>query len=360
MKAKEEWRLPSALAGGRIFDFFMFVSQVLHTYGRGGAYLSWTVGMACCDSCGDIVDEEDQLLLRALWSRSAPPVSPSARSASIPIAVNAFASARHVERNTVPRVYACVPIAASGSATTVLKKASVDRVTKKPMKRTKTMIQQTISSVKSPVPRDSHRRSPPAPPPNEKLPQRLRLSPTAWAKLLYLRDAGDSEVGSFGISAAEDLLYIEDVELVRQTCDIASVAFDDQAVADYFDRQVDAGRKVCQVGRIWVHTHPGSCPLPSAKDEETFTRVFDRSDWAIMFILARGGQAFARLEFHIGPGGSLVLPVEVDYSRPFPASDDRAWRKSYLANVQVEEWPPAARRRQPLGVGPADVSGRLV
>ena len=32
--------------------------------------------------------------------------------------------------------------------------------------------------------------------------RRLRLSPTAWAKLLYLRDAGDSEVGGFGISAA--------------------------------------------------------------------------------------------------------------------------------------------------------------
>jgi hypothetical protein len=51
-------------------------------------------------------------------------------------------------------------------------------------------------------------------------------------------------------------------------------------------------------------------------------------------------QTYARLEFHVGPGGSLVLPVEVDYSRPFPASDHAAWCEAYLANVQVQEWPP--------------------
>ena len=37
----------------------------------------------------------------------------------------------------------------------------------------------------------------------------LRLNPTAWAKLLYLRDLGDTEVGGFAISAVDDLLYVE-------------------------------------------------------------------------------------------------------------------------------------------------------
>jgi hypothetical protein len=117
----------------------------------------------------------------------------------------------------------------------------------------------------------------------------LRLNPTAWAKLFYLRDLGDTEVGGFGISAADDLLYVEDIQIVGQTCDMASVAFDDQSVADFFDRQVDAGLQPCRVGRIWTHTHPGSRPQPSMTDEETFARVFGRSDWAVMFILARGG-----------------------------------------------------------------------
>ena len=85
----------------------------------------------------------------------------------------------------------------------------------------------------------------------------LRFSPTAWAKLLFLRDAGDTEVGGFGISAADDLLLIEDVQLVRQVCDLASVAFDDASVADFFDRQVDAGVSMARCGRVWLHTHPG-------------------------------------------------------------------------------------------------------
>lgn len=166
--------------------------------------------------------------------------------------------------------------------------------------------------------------------------------------MLYLRDAGDSEVGGFGISAADDLLYVIDLELVSQDCDLASVAFDDQAVADFFDRQIDAGRKMCQVGRVWVHTHPGNCAGPSSKDEETFARAFGRTDWSVMFILARGGQTYTRLEFHVGPGGSLLLPVEVDYHPPFPGSDEAAWREQYSANVHVQEWPQVAEPAQHL------------
>jgi hypothetical protein len=161
----------------------------------------------------------------------------------------------------------------------------------------------------------------------------LRFSPTAWAKLLCLRDLDDCEVGAFGISAADDLLYVEQIELVRQLCDLASVAFDDESVADFFDRQVDAGRRPEQFARIWIHTHPGSCPQPSSVDEETFARVFGRSEWAVLFILAQGGKSYARLEFHVGPGGSVPLPVEVDYSREFAGSDRPAWQGQYQANV---------------------------
>ena len=168
-------------------------------------------------------------------------------------------------------------------------------------------------------------------------PPTLRFSPTAWAKLLFLRDLGDSEVGAFGISAADDLLFIEDVQLVRQVCTGVSVAFDDQAVADFFDRQVDAGRRPEQFARAWVHTHPGNSPQPSPTDEETFARVFGRTDWAVIMILARGGQSYARLRFHVGPGGDLVLPVRVDYSRPFAASDQEAWREEYLASVEIAD-----------------------
>jgi hypothetical protein len=166
-------------------------------------------------------------------------------------------------------------------------------------------------------------------------PPSLRFSPTAWAKLLYLRDLGDTEVGGFGIMTADDLLLIDDVQLVRQACTGASVAFDDLAVANFFDEQVDQGRKPEQFGRIWVHTHPGNSPEPSQVDEETFCRVFGRTDWALMFVLARGGASYARLRFHVGPGGEMDIPVAVDYSRPFAGSDHAAWKEQYAACVET-------------------------
>src|SRR5438874_6572388 len=86
----------------------------------------------------------------------------------------------------------------------------------------------------------------------------LRFSPTAWAKLLFLRDAGESEIGGFGIAPADDLLFVEDVELVKQTCTWITADFDDDSVADFFDDQVDAGFRLEQFARLFMHTHPGS------------------------------------------------------------------------------------------------------
>src|SRR3954463_4035834 len=81
----------------------------------------------------------------------------------------------------------------------------------------------------------------------------LRFSPTAWAKLLFLRDTGDTEIGAFGISAPDDLLFVEDLQLVAQTCTWVHVEFDDEAVANFFDDQVDAGHHPEQFGRLWLH-----------------------------------------------------------------------------------------------------------
>lgn len=53
--------IAGALASGRIYDFFVLVSQVLYTYGRGSAYIEidkWDGVL--CDDCGDLVDDEDR------------------------------------------------------------------------------------------------------------------------------------------------------------------------------------------------------------------------------------------------------------------------------------------------------------
>ena len=163
----------------------------------------------------------------------------------------------------------------------------------------------------------------------------LRLGPTAWAKLLYFRDRGPTEIGGFGISAPDDLLLLEDFVTVRQDAAVAGVRFDDNAVADFFDAQVDAGRRPEQFARVWLHSHPGDSPQPSLTDEETFQRVFGQCQWTVMFIVARGGKSYARLRFNVGPGGQVVIPVEVDYCRPFGPSDPEAWEAEYQANIQA-------------------------
>jgi hypothetical protein len=164
----------------------------------------------------------------------------------------------------------------------------------------------------------------------------LRFTPTAWAKLLFFCYYGDTEVGGFGVTRPNDLLLVEEFVTVKQRTTLASVEFDDAAVADFFDAQVDAGRSPEQFARIWLHTHPGDCPGPSATDEETFQRVFGACTWAVMFILARSGETYARLRFNVGPQGSILIPVRVDYAAPFAGSDHAAWEREYLANICPE------------------------
>jgi len=164
----------------------------------------------------------------------------------------------------------------------------------------------------------------------------LRFTPTSWAKLVYLRDLGDVEIGGFGISAAADPLLIEDIVLIRQRCTPVTVAFDDVAIADFFDEQVDAGLQPERFSRVWIHSHPGCSPLPSSVDEATFDRVFGTFAWSVMAIVARNDAAYARLQYRVGPGGAWEIPVAVDYSRPFAGSDHEAWNRRYDECVRVD------------------------
>lgn len=210
------------------------------------------------------------------------------------------------------------------------------------MKRLRTQPQQTVS-----LPRRQKRRGPPPAP--------LRFTPYAWAKLLYLRDLGPTEIGGFGLTRTDQRLLVEDVKLVSQQCTGVTVEFDDQAVADFFDQQVDAGRQPAEFGRIWIHTHPGHSPFPSATDEATFVRCFGRTEWAVMFILAASGHTYAQLRLGHCPAGHLELPIHIDFSVPFPAAAPAAWDQEYAQCVEFAasmfaaqlpaEWPPLTPRR---------------
>jgi len=123
---------------------------------------------------------------------------------------------------------------------------------------------------------------------------------------------------------------------VKQCCTVATVRFDDESVADFFDEQVDRSLAPERFGRIWVHTHPGTSPLPSVTDEETFARCFGGTDWSLMLILACGGKTYARLRFGVGPRASLILPIEIDFGAIGLAIDQSAWEQEYRDNVSIE------------------------
>jgi hypothetical protein len=62
-----------------------------------------------------------------------------------------------------------------------------------------------------------------------------------------------------------------------------------------------------------------------------------------MFILARGGEAYSRLRFNVGPETSQRVNVEVDYSTAFDASDEDAWAHEFETNVE-KFVPPASKQ----------------
>lgn len=165
----------------------------------------------------------------------------------------------------------------------------------------------------------------------------LRFSPTAWSKLLYLRDRGVAEIGAFGIAPAQDPLLVTEVQLVRQQSSHDALTLDDASVADYFDEQVLLGRHPEQFARIWIRIQSGSSVEPSRIDEATCWRCFGRTDWIVLCLLGRNGQISARLRFHVGPGGWLRLPVSVDFRHPFAASAFADWEREYQDNVITEE-----------------------
>ena len=187
----------------------------------------------------------------------------------------------------------------------------------------------------------------------------LRFSPTAWAKFVYLRDITGNEVGGFGISDPDDLLFIQDIVLVKQKVTVVSVSFLDESVADFFDHQVEVGHVPQQFARIWLHTHPGNSPSPSMTDEETFRRVFGSCDWSIMCILAQDGSTFARLQFNAGPGGNINLHACVNYNCSFEAADPVIWKQEYLANVMEERLLVTHNKPEPkeLQSQPTDIFG---
>lgn len=166
----------------------------------------------------------------------------------------------------------------------------------------------------------------------------LKFTPYSWAKLLRMRDLGETEVAGYGITQTEDPLLVTDFVTVKQKCTMATFDLDNEDIAEYSERMMDAGLVPWMYSNILIHTHPGNCPNPSHTDEENFMKAFSHPNWAIMFIIARGGETYCRLKVNTPPGVTKELKVCVDYSHPFPGSEETAWKDEYRQKVSKEEF----------------------
>ena len=126
----------------------------------------------------------------------------------------------------------------------------------------------------------------------------LRLSLRAWLTILLVRDACKGrEVALMGLTDPDDPLFVTDAILVKHTGSYAYVEFDDDALFEYTKWMHDEyGYFPDQSRRIWIHTHPGSNPTPSATDWTTLKTHFAGSDWAVMLIVDMDGKTSCHMQ----------------------------------------------------------------
>jgi len=153
---------------------------------------------------------------------------------------------------------------------------------------------------------------------------------------LFMRDYGDTEVAGYGITDTEDPLLVTDFRLIKSRCTSCTFEFDPEDIADFLDEMLDDSLMPWQCSNILIHTHPGDSPNPSSIDEKNFKDAFSHPNWAIMFILAKGGKTSCRLKVNIGPGTITQLKTAIAWDSEFPGSSEEKWEEEYKLKVIPE------------------------
>ena len=165
----------------------------------------------------------------------------------------------------------------------------------------------------------------------------LRLTPYAWAKLIWMRDKGNTEVAGYATTATDDPLLVTDFRLIKQECTMETFDLDTNDIAEDMERTLDAGLMPWMTHNILCHTHPSNDTTPSSVDEDNFEKAFSHPNWAIMLIIGQDGSAYCRLKMNTGPGTISLLNVVIEYGVPFNGSNPTEWEKEYKAKVSKKE-----------------------
>lgn len=143
----------------------------------------------------------------------------------------------------------------------------------------------------------------------------LRFSKKAWEKLVFMCHSADTEVSGFGRCPPDDLLYVEDIVILKQECRHAYTIIDPDDLAAYMERLAIANVPLQSAMSIWIHTHPEMSANPSSTDEDTFAQHLENTNWMVMMIRSRTGDATARLGFKAGPGAGIPLNIQVAHEQ---------------------------------------------
>ena len=163
----------------------------------------------------------------------------------------------------------------------------------------------------------------------------------AWNKLLFFRDKKGIEISGFGISSENDPFKIIDFVSIKQEGAVATTDIDDEALAEHIEKMCDEGIYPYRCSRIWIHTHPGASAAPSGTDEDTFEKHFGNVDWAIMFILAKGGQTSCRLKMKVDMpflnDGYIIQEIKTEYDPPH-YNRENEWEEEYERNISEKSY----------------------
>lgn len=161
----------------------------------------------------------------------------------------------------------------------------------------------------------------------------LRISPFAFAKMIFWRDYGETEVAAYATTKTNDPLFITDFRLIKQQCSFVTFDIDTEDLARDMEQTLDDGLCPWQTHNILCHSHPSNSPDPSDIDEKNFAKAFSHPDWAIMLIIAKDNSMYCRLKFNVGPGVEKLLDVEIDFNQNFSASNHSEWEEEYKSKV---------------------------
>lgn len=115
----------------------------------------------------------------------------------------------------------------------------------------------------------------------------LRLTPLANAKLEWFLAQSSNEMSAMGITREGDLSLVEDFKLFSQKVTGASV--ESEGIVDFLDKMVKQGIEAQRCMRVWMHTHPGFEPNPSATDLEECSELFQWQPYGFMMIASSKG-----------------------------------------------------------------------